>query len=90
MRISAYTKNDPGMDGRGITTSEEPVEEGRTIAVPPDIPFGAELYIPALGKTYIAKDHGGAIKGNRLDLYMEDRNRALDFGVQYLEVIIRF
>jgi rare lipoprotein A len=89
MRITAYTKNDPGMDGRGITTSEEPVQEGITIAAPPEIPFGTQIYIPSLNRTYTVTDHGGAIKGNRLDLYMEKRSDALEFGVQELEVWIR-
>ena len=90
MKITAYTKNDPGMDGRGITTSSERVLEGRTIAADPSIPFGAQIHIPALGGTYTVTDRGGAIRGNRLDLYMEKRKDALEFGVQELEVLIRY
>jgi 3D (Asp-Asp-Asp) domain-containing protein len=90
MRVTAYTSHDKGMDGRGITASGERVQEGVTIAAPPEIPFGAQIYIPELGRTYTVTDRGGAIKGNRLDLFMEDRKKALEFGVQELEVFIRF
>ena len=34
-------------------------------------------------------DRGGAIHDNRLDMYMEHRADAIEFGVQHLEVIIR-
>ncbi|MHB1651636.1 MAG: 3D domain-containing protein [Desulfitobacteriaceae bacterium] len=90
MRISAYTAHDKGMDGRGITASGEQVEEGRTIAAPDSIPFGTQIYIPALDKTFTVIDRGGAIQGDRLDLYMENRKDALEFGVQELDVWVRY
>lgn len=89
MRVTAYTNHDPGMDGLGITASGEKTQEGRTIAADRSIPFGTEIYIPALGQTYTVTDRGGAIRGDRLDLYIEDLDRALEFGVQDLEVFIR-
>lgn len=89
MRITAYTNHDPGMDGKGITASGERTQEGRTIAAPSDIPFGTQVYVPALKNTYTVTDRGGAIVGERLDVYMENRAEALQFGVQELEVWIR-
>lgn len=90
MRVSAYTKNDKGMNGKGITANGERALEGRTIAADASIPFGTEIYIPKLGKAFIVVDRGGAIYGDRLDLYMESRKDALRFGVQELEVFIRY
>ncbi len=90
MVITAYTNHDPGMDGRGITASGEKTVEGRTIAAPPEIPFGAQIYVPELGKTLTVTDRGGSIKGNRLDVFIENREEALQFGKQTLEVIIRY
>lgn len=77
------------MDGLGITTSGKHVVEGVTIAAPPSIPFGTKLYIPSLNHTYTVTDRGGAIQGNRLDLYIADKDRAIAFGKQTLEVIIQ-
>ncbi len=88
MRVTAYTSHDKGMNGKGLTASGERAVEGRTIAVPDSIPLGADIYIPALGKHYTATDRGGAIRGNRLDLYMESREDALELGVQEMEVWI--
>lgn len=65
----------------------EELKEGYSIAVDPDvIPYRSEVIIN--GKKYRAQDCGGAIKGNRIDVYFEDHNDALDFGVQYAEVFV--
>lgn len=90
MRVTAYTANDKGMNGRGITANGERAQEGRTIAAPKEIPLGSEIFIPDLGKTFVVTDRGGAIYNDRLDLFMEKRKDAMDFGVQYLEVWVRF
>ena len=89
MRISAYTAHGKGMDGRGITASGEMVHEGRTIAAAENIPFGTEIFIPALDTVYTVTDRGGAISRGRLDLYMDKRADAIRFGVQELEVIVK-
>ena len=72
----------------GITASGTKATEGRTIAVDPDvIPFGTEVIIN--GHTYIAEDKGGAIKDNRIDVYFDSHQDALEFGVQYADVLIK-
>lgn len=74
-------------DGNEIVygSTGETLIEGVSIAVDPSvIPYGSEVIID--GQTYIAHDTGGAIKKNRIDVYMSDHNRALDFGVKYAEV----
>ena len=67
-------------------TGTEPTE-GRTIAVDPDvIPLGSEVIID--GKTYVAEDIGGAIKGNHIDIYFDSHEEALEWGKQEIEVIV--
>lgn len=90
MKVTAYTAKDKGMDGLRITANGEKVQEGRTIAADHSIPFGTQIFIPALGKTFVVTDRGGAIHGDRLDLYVESQKDAMKFGVQELEVLIRY
>lgn len=60
---------------------------GLSIAVDPNvIPYGSEVIIN--GHTYIAHDTGGAIKGNRIDVYFDDHQEAWNFGTQYAEVYL--
>ena len=66
----------------------EELKEGYSIAVDPTvIAYRTEVIIN--GHTYKAQDCGGAIKGNRIDVYFEDHNDALEFGVQYADVFIK-
>lgn len=66
----------------------EELKEGYSIAVDPTvIAYRTEVIIN--GHIYKAQDCGGAIKGNRIDVYMSDHNKALKFGVQYAEVFIK-
>ena len=69
------------------TASGTTPTENRTIAVDTDIiPFGTQVIIN--GMTYTAEDTGSAIKGNRIDIYMDSHYEALQFGVQYAEIFI--
>lgn len=71
----------------GITYTMTEATPGRTVAVDPKvIPLGSTVYIN--GSAYVAEDIGGAIKGNRIDVYFPDHKTALQFGVQYAEVEI--
>ena len=66
----------------------EVLKEGYSIAVDPNIiPYRTEVIIN--GRAYKAQDCGGAIKGNRIDIYFENHRDALEFGVQYAEVFVK-
>jgi 3D (Asp-Asp-Asp) domain-containing protein len=71
----------------GITASGEKAVQGVTIATDKSIPFGTKIYIDGVGER-IVQDRGGAIKGNRIDLYFNDHQSALEFGRQTKEVTI--
>lgn len=76
----SYARNRPG--GIVYTASGEVATAGVTIAADWTIyPPGTVVEIEGMG-TYIVHDKGGAIKGQRIDLYFEDHAAALDFGRQ--------
>ncbi|MFR4492602.1 MAG: 3D domain-containing protein, partial [Clostridium perfringens] len=59
-----------------------------TIAVDPSvIPLGTKLYVEGYGYA-IAADTGGAIKGNRVDLFFNTEAEASNWGVRNLDVYI--
>lgn len=59
-----------------------------SIAVDPEvIPYGTVVVIN--GNEYVAEDCGGAIKDNRIDVYFNDHDEALQFGVQIADVYIK-
>lgn len=77
-------------DGNEIIygASGERLYGGYSVAVDPTvIPYGTTLYIEGVGYR-VAQDCGGAIKGNRIDVYFPTHTEALQFGVQYAEVAI--
>lgn len=75
----------PGDVGYGVTASGLQAAYGVIAVDPTVIPLGTKLYIecPDGGWVYgeaIAGDVGGAIKGNRIDLFYNTRQEALNFG----------
>ena len=65
----------------GITASGTQATEGRTVAVDTRlIPYGTEISID--GKTYIAEDCGGKVKGYTIDVFFDSHEEALNFGRQ--------
>ena len=62
--------------------------EGRTIAVDPKvIPLGSEVFIEGFG-SFIAEDTGGAIKQNKIDIYLSDHDRCYSLGVANANVYL--
>ncbi|MDF2926664.1 MAG: hypothetical protein K0R57_5578 [Paenibacillaceae bacterium] len=84
--LTAYTAGvestgkTPSHPQYGITYSGVRAEEGRTVAVDPKvIPLGSIVYIEGVGIRK-AEDTGSAIKGSKIDVYMEDVSEARTFG----------
>lgn len=57
-------------------------------AVDPDvIPMGSKLYVEGYGEA-IAADQGGAIKGNRIDLFFDSKSEAYNWGMRTVRVTV--
>ena len=77
-----------GKWANGYTATGTKATEGRTIAVDPDIiPYGTTVIID--GHEYIAEDCGGAIKGNKIDIFCDSHIEALSRGVIKRNVYIK-
>ncbi|RCX14882.1 uncharacterized protein DUF348 [Fontibacillus phaseoli] len=76
--LTAYSSEEDGIGTR--TASGTRVTEGRTIAVDKSVvPLGWWVYIEGIGFRK-AEDTGGAIKGNKMDVYYDSLKSAENFG----------
>ena len=73
-------------EGVVLTASGAEAKAGRTIAVDPDvIPLGTEVvvrYSDGNEAVYVAEDTGSAVKGNHIDVYMDDHDAAWNAGLK--------
>lgn len=87
---TAYTADCQGCSGvtaTGIDLKANPNQ--KVIAVDPSvIPLGSKVYVSGYGEA-IAADTGGAIKGpNRIDVFIPDKQEALNWGVRTVKLTI--
>ena len=68
----------------GRTASGTRATAGRTVAASGKFSFGTQLNIG--GHVYTVEDRGGAINGNKIDIYVNSHAEALRWGVRYLPV----
>ena len=84
---TAYTADCTGCSGitrMGINLKKYP--DGKVIAVDPNvIPLGSTVQVEGYGKA-TAVDTGGAIKGNRIDVFIEKESDALEWGRKQVTV----
>lgn len=84
----------PGDKGYGITASGARAKRGTVAVDPRVIPLGTRLYVKSLTPGVpdygfaIAQDTGGAIKGNKIDLFMETVYECMQFGRRPVMVYI--
>ena len=70
----------------GRTAMGTKATAGRTIAASGKFAFGTKLNIN--GHTYTVEDRGGAIQGNKIDIFVNSHAEALAWGVRYLPVSV--
>lgn len=69
----------------GITASGAKATANHTIAAPSTYKFGTKIEIAGMG-IYTVEDRGGAITGNKLDIYFNSHSEALQFGRRNLQI----
>lgn len=82
---SAYVLADG--DGTGVTSIGIVPYEGIVAVDPKIIPYYTKMYIPGYGFA-MAGDCGGAIKGHKIDLFMNTYSKAINWGRKDIEIYI--
>ncbi|TFD97034.1 3D domain-containing protein [Jeotgalibacillus sp. R-1-5s-1] len=83
---TAYCAGCSGVTATGIDLRSNPNQ--KVIAVDPNvIPLGSRVWVEGYGEA-IAGDTGGAIKGNKIDVFIPSQDAALNWGVKTVDVKI--
>jgi 3D (Asp-Asp-Asp) domain-containing protein len=92
-KITAYTAGfescgkPPDDPLYGITAMGTRVKENYTIASDWDfLPPGTKVAIEGIPHIFTVEDRGGAVRGKHIDIYIEDLDEALKWGVRDREV----
>jgi 3D (Asp-Asp-Asp) domain-containing protein len=93
MRVTAYCPCEIccGEYSDGVTASGHNIQPGDAfVAADTEYPFDTEMIIAGYKNTQPVKvlDRGGAITGNRLDVFFHSHQEALNWGVKYIDVKI--
>lgn len=80
-RVTMYTCFELG--GCNVTRLGIWPYEGIVAVDPRVIPLGSTVWLEGLG-IFLAADTGSAVYGNRIDVFVHDYHRAINWGVQYL------
>ncbi|MER2079282.1 ubiquitin-like domain-containing protein [Psychrobacillus psychrotolerans] len=81
---TAYCNGCSGVTATGMNLKNNP--NLKVIAVDPSvIPLGSKVWVEGYGHA-VAGDTGGAIKGNKIDLFMASKSQAYDFGRKKVRV----
>ncbi len=80
-------KKNEGDPYYGITASGIKAKPGIVAVDPKVIPLGTWLYVEGYGEA-LAADTGGAIKGNKIDLFYESSKDVKNFGRKKLKVYV--
>ncbi|MFJ7828450.1 ubiquitin-like domain-containing protein [Psychrobacillus sp. NPDC096623] len=81
---TAYCNGCSGVTATGIDLKSNP--NLKVIAVDPSvIPLGSKVWVEGYGYA-VAGDTGGAIKGNKIDLFVPSKSQAYDFGRKKVRV----
>ena len=86
MKCSAYTS--AANEGGAYSYSGQRLRDGMVAADLKLYPIGTKIFIPKLNKVFTVTDTGSAIRNQRLDIWMNSKQKALNWGVQTLDVYI--
>jgi 3D (Asp-Asp-Asp) domain-containing protein len=89
VKLTAYTYQIPGGGAHGtLTRSGVPATRGIVAVDPQIIPLGSLLSIDGFAQPFRAEDTGFGVRGLHVDVFVPDEAEAVEFGVQYRDILV--
>lgn len=87
-KITAYCPCECCSEGYGrLTSTRKYARSCHTIAVDPTIiDYGSKVEIN--GRTYVAEDCGGLVKGDHIDIFFDTHEEVREYGTKYKNVFV--
>jgi 3D (Asp-Asp-Asp) domain-containing protein len=91
MRVTAYCpcRKCCGKHSDGLTASSHRIRRGeKFVAADKKYDFKTKFIVPGYnqGRAVEVLDRGGAIRGNRLDVFFNSHKEAMEWGLKYIDV----
>ena len=84
---TAYTSDPAENGGWNVTALGTPLVYGTCAVDPNVIPLGSQIHVEGYGSC-LAADTGGAIKGNRIDVLVNSKGEAANWGRRSVQVTV--
>lgn len=86
VKSTAYTS--APNEGGAYAYNGERLREGHIAADLTVLPLNTKIYIPEFNRICTVVDKGSAIKNNKIDIFMNSRQKALQWGVRNITIYI--
>lgn len=84
VKSTAYTSN----EGGSLTFTGDRCKWGVIAVDPKVIPLHSKVYIPEFNMIFEALDTGSAIKNNKVDIFMNSYQQAINWGIRPITIYI--
>ena len=86
VKASAYTS--APNEGGAYAYNGERLREGHIAADLTVLPLNTKIYIPELNRICTVVDKGSAIKNNKIDIFMNSRQKAMQWGIKNITIYV--
>ena len=88
MQVKATAYTSAPNEGGAYAYNGERLREGHIAADLTVLPLNTKVYIPELNRICTVVDKGSAIKNNKIDIFMNSRQKAIQWGIKNITIYI--
>lgn len=88
MRVTATAYTSHPSEGGKYAYNGQILRDGHIASDFNKLPLGTKVYIPQFNKIFTVVDTGSAIKGNKIDIWMNSRQKALQWGIKTIDIYV--